>query len=88
MGGAWLAVVHGFCQLDLRADGVHLLDWPRLPEQWQRVSFPFVWHGQPVRLSSDGQTTTLITDTGLVPVTYPGGKTMLWPGGILTLEHR
>jgi nigerose phosphorylase len=88
MGGAWLAVAHGFCQLDLRTDGVHLLGWPRLPEQWQRVSLPFVWHGQPVRLSTDGQTTTLSADTGPVPVVYPGGKAMLKPGGILTLEHK
>lgn len=86
MGGAWLAVVHGFCQLDLREDGVHLLGWPHLPAGWRRVGFRVVWHGQRVGFSTDGVTTTLETLDGPVPATYPGGVATLMPGQPLCLR--
>ena len=86
MGGAWLAVVHGFCQLDLREDGVHLLGWPHLPAGWRRVGFRVVWHGQRVGFSTDGVTTSLETLDGPVPATYPGGVVTLMPGQPLRLR--
>ncbi|HVO68793.1 MAG TPA: glycosyl hydrolase family 65 protein, partial [Aggregatilineaceae bacterium] len=86
LGGAWLAVVHGFCRSDLREDGLHLRGWPELPAGWQRVSFTVRWHGHRVRFTSDGHTTTLKAESGPVPVIYTGGRAALEPGRALTLK--
>jgi len=88
MGGAWLAIVHGFCRLDLRADGVHLTGWPVLPAAWREVSFSFQWHGRRVRFATDGHVTTLTAETGPVPVVYPGGRAIMEPGWALNLPGR
>jgi nigerose phosphorylase len=86
LGGAWLAVVHGFCRLDLREDGLHLRAGPALPARWQRVSFSVRWHGHRVRFTSDGHTVTFEAESGPVPVVYPGGQAALEPGRALTLK--
>ena len=88
MGGAWLAIVHGFCQLDLRQDGIYLLNWPTLPAHWKRVGFNFYWHGLGVRFETDGDTTTLEVDSGTIPVIYPGGQITLEPGQAVQLQHK
>ncbi|NPV65961.1 MAG: glycoside hydrolase family 65 protein [Anaerolineae bacterium] len=88
MGGAWLAIVHGFCRLDLREDGVYLTGWPVLPAAWREVSFSFLWHGRRVRFSTDGQVTTLIAEDEPVPVIYPGGQAVLEPGWAFFLPGR
>lgn len=80
LGGAWQTVVNGFCQIDLRSDGVVLHGSPMLPAHWQRVSFGFFWHGHYVRFSSDGRHTSLAAESGPVPVIYPGGQTEISPG--------
>jgi alpha,alpha-trehalose phosphorylase len=73
LGGAWLAVVHGFCHLNLDAEGVHFTEWPVLPPHWEQVTFKFYWHGHLIKFKTDGQTITLQTNSGEVPVFYPGG---------------
>jgi nigerose phosphorylase len=80
LGGAWQTVVNGFCQIELRNDGVHLHADPVLPAHWQRVSFGFFWHGHYVRFDSDRQRTAFTAETGPVPLVYPGGCTALLPG--------
>jgi trehalose/maltose hydrolase-like predicted phosphorylase len=80
MGGAWQAVVFGFCKLDLQDDGVYLRAWPDLPAPWQTVRFGFTWHGHRVHLNTDGHTTTLTAESGPVPLIYPGGRAILQPG--------
>lgn len=45
LGGAWLAVVHGFCGIRLAEDGVRLDHWPRLPSAWSELHFKLKWHG-------------------------------------------
>jgi nigerose phosphorylase len=86
LGGAWLAVVHGFCRLDLCEDGLHLREWPALPAGWQRVSFNVRWRGHRVRFTSDRHTTALEAESGPVPVIYPDGRAVLEPGRTLTLR--
>ncbi len=80
MGGAWLAIVHGFCHVDLCDDGIHLTGQPTLPAAWREVRFSFQWHGHRVRFATDGQVTTLTAESGRVPVIYPGGQAILEPG--------
>ena len=87
MGGAWLAIVHGFCHLDLHEDGVNLSGWPGLPAGWRRVSFGFFWRGRRVRFTTDGQTTLLEALDDAVPVIHPGGSSVLQPGQPLQLIH-
>jgi len=87
LGGAWQAVAFGFCKLELTDAGVILRAWPELPARWQRVDFHVIWHGRPVRVTTDGHTTTLTADGGPVPVTYPGGAATLAPGQPLALAH-
>ena len=86
MGGAWLAVVHGFCRLDLRDDGVYLCGWPTLPDGWRAVRFAFYWRGQRVRFACDGQAVTLETDGGPVPLHHPGGEAVLEAGQTATFR--
>jgi trehalose/maltose hydrolase-like predicted phosphorylase len=88
LGGAWLAVVHGFCRVDLSENGPRLRAWPALPAGWQQVSFSVRWHGHRVRFTSDGHTVTFEAESGPVPVVYPGGQAALQPGRTLTLEWR
>ncbi len=87
MGGAWLAVVHGFCQLNLREDGIHLLDWPRLPVHWSRVAFNLRWHGHRVRFTSGDSHTTFSAESGPVPVHLPDGTVVLEAGETKTSVH-
>jgi nigerose phosphorylase len=77
LGGAWITVVHGFCQLNLDDDGVHFNEWPLLPAHWEQVSFKFYWQGHLVDFNTDGKTITLQSNSGDVPVFCPDGKLVL-----------
>lgn len=87
LGGAWLALVHGFCGVASRLDGLHIEKRPLLPKQWRSVEFELTWHGQPVTFHTDGRSVEL-TSTGSepVPVVHPGGEDALQPGGKLSLH--
>jgi len=87
MGGAWLSVVHGFCQLDLGDDGVHLLDWPRLPAGWRAVRLTLWWHGHCVGVQVTPQAVTFEVEGGSVPVIYPGGRATVTAGSTLALDY-
>lgn len=80
LGGAWLAIVHGFCRLRLSADAVHLDQYPALPEKWREVEFGFVWHGNPMRLWTDGRCVRVANEgTEPVPVRTPDENTTIAP---------
>lgn len=84
LGGAWLDLVHGFCKLVLRPDGVHVTGHPELPEHWKRVEFAFTWHGQRMRYETDGEAVELVSlGEKEVPVRFPGGDAVLAPGARL-----
>jgi kojibiose phosphorylase len=46
LGGAWQALVHGFCRLERGDDALVIRDFPRLPEQWTKIRFQFIHLGQ------------------------------------------
>jgi trehalose/maltose hydrolase-like predicted phosphorylase len=84
LGGAWLAVVHGFCRLILTADGPCLLSWPLLPSGWKQVKIPFVWHGVPLTLSvTPGKIVLESSGDKAVKVRLPDGPHDLPAGGQL-----
>lgn len=87
MGGAWQAIVRGFCRLELASEGARLLGWPKLPAHWKRVAFSFFWHGNRVRFSADGRRTTLRNEGETVPLIAPDGARTLGPGAALALDH-
>jgi len=81
LGGAWQAVVNGFCQLELTADGIRFLKPPVIPSHWRSVRFRVMWHGQPVQVHVDGQSVQLTNEgTGEVPVLTALDKTGIAPG--------
>lgn len=88
MGGAWQAIVRGFCHLELMREGVRLLDWPALPPGWKRAAFSFAWHGNLVRFSTDGRRTTLRNEgSEAVPLVTPEEACTLGPGAALAFNH-
>ncbi|HEY3414312.1 MAG TPA: hypothetical protein VGM51_14840 [Armatimonadota bacterium] len=46
LGGAWQALVHGFCRIERGLDALVIRDFPKLPEQWTEVRFQFIHLGQ------------------------------------------
>jgi len=81
LGGAWLAVVHGFCQLILTPFGPKFSKWPRLPGHWEAVGFCFEWHGN--RLACEvGQSHIEIRSLSEspIPLRLPDGEVELQPG--------
>jgi len=81
LGGAWQAVVNGFCQLELTLDGIRFLKPPVLPAHWQGVAFRVMWRGQSVQVRVDGQSVQLTNEgTGDVPVSTPSGRVVVAPG--------
>ncbi len=53
LGGAWLAIVHGFLRLRLTPEGPLLDRWPLLPDKWRAVEARFLWHGCPMTLRAE-----------------------------------
>jgi len=88
LGGAWLAVVHGFCQLILTQAGPKLSKWPRLPRHWNSIEFSFEWKGNRVRCRV-GQDSIELTSLSDCPVTLrlPDGEAILEPGATLTKAY-
>lgn len=58
-GGLWQAVVHGFAGIPSAIRNDILTVNPRLPKQWQKVSFPLNWKGQCVRIEIAKEQITL-----------------------------
>jgi trehalose/maltose hydrolase-like predicted phosphorylase len=88
LGGAWLAIVQGFCGLQLSEYGPRLLHWPRLPEKWKKVDFKFVWHGLPVSFTAEpGRVTMTLLAEGRMTVRTPDGEHGLANGFPMTWEY-
>lgn len=88
LGGAWLAIAHGFCKLRLTLEGVRLDGWPALPPGWSKVELPFCWHGLPMKLVVNPETVRVVSrfESGWVPVHFPDGSATLEAGR--TLERQ
>ncbi len=81
LGGAWQAVVNGFCQLELTLEGIRFLKPPIIPAHWKRVEFRVMWHGQPVQVCVSGDSVSLsVLGDGAVPVFTPEGRVVLNAG--------
>jgi len=82
LGGAWLALMHGFCRFEHDENGLRFRDWPLLPEQWNRVAFRTKWQGQVVEVVIEGRRITMnhLSDGGDVTVFTPEGSTQLIAG--------
>ena len=52
LGGLWQAVIAGFVGLNLMGDMLEIA--PRLPTQWQSVSFQVHWQGRTVAIRLAG----------------------------------
>lgn len=89
LGGAWQAVVNGFCQLELTVEGIRFLKQPVIPSHWNMVEFRVLWRGQPVqvRVARDSVSLTAL-DGGEVPVRSPEGERTLKPGETWRWEYR
>jgi maltose phosphorylase len=51
MGGAWLAIVHGFAGMTIKNDKLHFD--PVLPKQWQSYAFKIRFRGELVKVMVD-----------------------------------
>lgn len=49
MGGIWQCAVYGFGGVRVVGEELHVR--PRLPEEWEELSFRIVWRGQPLRIT-------------------------------------
>lgn len=77
----WQTVVFGFAGLSARRDGLHFC--PRLPRQWDGLTFTIHWHGH--RLSAELthdrlQLTAAAENAGAVPVWVNDQATLLASG--------
>ncbi len=86
LGGAWQAVVQGFCHVDLRESGVHLLAPPILPAGWRRVAFSFYWHGHQVQFWADDKHVEVKALSGSVPLSLWGDHLLLEAGNATTFR--
>lgn len=58
IGGIWQCIVYGFC--GVRMLGGELRISPRLPKEWQRISFSIYWRGEKLRVSITNDSMTLM----------------------------
>lgn len=80
MGGIWQCAVVGFGGVEAAESGLKID--PRLPEAWEELRFPLVWHG--VRLSVRVTRGAVEVENGgsaAVPVEIGGEKVLVQPGG-------
>jgi len=60
-GGAWMVAIKGFAGLRISREGLSLD--PKLPRQWQKLSFPIRWHRQRFVVSITPQEITIVADS-------------------------
>lgn len=79
MGGIWQCAVYGFGGVRVVGHELHIS--PRLPQAWDRLSFPLVWRGQPLRVTVEGRRAA-VENRGASPVEVilKGEKTVLAAG--------
>ncbi len=75
-GGVWAAIVYGFAGTVDREGCLSFT--PRLPEQWNSVSFRLLWHGQTLKVTVD-------RDGCLVEVESSGETDLLVDGATVTV---
>jgi len=92
LGGAWLALVHGFCQVSQEEDALLLRAWPDLPAQWSKVQFQVIQSRQRLRFTLEGGSVTVehlgAYDGTDEPATvrHPDGETVVEAGATAVLR--
>lgn len=80
LGGAWLALVHGFCRVRLAEDAVRLDAWPMLPDAWTRVRVPMRWRDVAFCIEVHGSAVTIeVLGDDPLPVVTPSGRQTIGP---------
>lgn len=83
MGGIWQSAIIGFGGLSFREGGLHID--PHLPENWERIRFSIVWHGNALLITVSGDRME-VTNLGSedisaslfqFQVTIPAGATII-----------
>lgn len=73
-GGIWQCVVNGFCGIRI-IDGELRID-PNLPDEWGRVSLPFIWQGEKLRIDIGDGKLSVVNESMQKEITYiTDGKT-------------
>ncbi|MGL6065879.1 MAG: glycoside hydrolase family 65 protein [Cetobacterium sp.] len=63
LGGIWQCIVNGFS--GVRMLGGELRIDPKLPENWNEVSFPLNWHGVNLKVTVDKEVLTVVRNSDL-----------------------
>ncbi len=86
-GARWQAVVFGFAGLRSRMQAEVLRLDPHLPARWTALRFPFVWQGQPLRITVEARRVVLDHDgTQAVDALVAGHTVRLAPGTRSTVQ--
>ncbi|HEY3266785.1 MAG TPA: glycosyl hydrolase family 65 protein [Armatimonadota bacterium] len=83
LGGAWMALIHGFCQISRAEDALVFRAFPDLPAQWSRVSFQYMHVGKRVQVAVTHDAVALrhVEGEGALDVVMAGERRTLEPGG-------
>lgn len=66
LGSVWQCAVFGFGGVCVKGEKLYID--PRLPENWNSLSFRVIWHGQPLYITIDGENNLQIINRGNAPV--------------------
>lgn len=78
LGGAWQAIVFGFCGLNTVKDSLRID--PILPRTWQEISFNFRWRKSTLHFKIDGKQVRIRPRTQPVSIIVAGKKHKITPG--------
>jgi maltose phosphorylase len=85
MGGTWMSVVYGFGGMKIR-EGLLSFD-PRLPSNWNKLSFKILYRGRTLRVTIDKRKLVIENLEGEgVDLFLGGGKTRLGVGKVVVSD--
>jgi hypothetical glycosyl hydrolase len=70
-GGIWQCVVNGFCGIRM-VDGELWIN-PNLPDEWERVSLPFIWQGETLRIDIGDGKLIVVNESMRKEITFMNG---------------
>ena len=86
MGGIWQCAVYGFGGVRVVGSALHIN--PRLPKDWNTLSFNVTWRGQKLTVKADKQTATVVNNgSKAVTVTLAGKATEIAAGERVSAKH-
>lgn len=86
MAGTWMCVINGFA--GMRTTGGNLIFQPRLPKQWQGLSFKFNWHESILAIHVTASSTTYkLVEGDALSFTHFGKHTTIEHGESIVLAN-